>query len=90
MSKQSPTQRIIAQSCLHKMSDRGTPLRLQVKEPFDRNRAKLGKIIHDPSEANDLWESQKVTVVVHKTRPFRPKKKPNIANAQMSNEWGRV
>ena len=87
MSKQSPTQRIIAQSCLHKMYDRGTPLHLQVKEPFDRSRAKLGKIIHDPSEANELWD--KVQPAKVRVRPSRPKKKPTI-NAQMSNEWGRV
>ena len=88
MSKISPTQRIITQACLHKMSDRGTPLRLQVKEPFDRSRAKLGKIIHDPSEANELWDKGLVKGT-HRTRPFRPKKKPTIANAPMSNEWNR-
>lgn len=88
MSKQSPTQRIIAQSCLHKMNDRGTPLRLQVKEPFDKGRNKLGAIIHDPSKANELWELQKAGAV--RVRPSRPKKKPKMINAQMSNEWGRV
>lgn len=86
MPKQSPTQRIIAQSCLHKMHDRGTPLRLIVNEPHDKGRNKLGKIIHDPSEANELWDKRSVKV---KVRPYRPKKKP-VINAQMSMEWSRV
>lgn len=87
MSKMSPTQRIIAQSLLHKMHDRGTPLRLQVKEPFDKGRNKLGVIIHDPSKANELWDKGQTVV---KVRPSRPKKKPKMINAQMSNEWGRI
>lgn len=85
MSKQNPTQRIIAQSCLYKMHDRGTPLRLQVKEPHDEGRSKLGKIIHDPSEANELWESR----MGDQPKPSEEKKKKPIINPPMSMEWGR-